>query len=117
MTQQKTDWKTFIARRRLDVQAWLKANGIADHEGLVRKCESLGVTPPDELAELKQPAAPPVEPAAPAVEVVEVEAPTLTEVDNAETLPVEEAPADDRPARRKKKRPTNEAPEAPEESE
>jgi hypothetical protein len=41
-------WDVFVARRKLDVQAWLKRYEIYSYPDLVKRCQYLGIEPPKE---------------------------------------------------------------------
>lgn len=47
MEKAKLDWKTFTARRRLDIYAWLKSKNIKGYAELMTWCASKDMTGPE----------------------------------------------------------------------
>lgn len=46
MEKAKFNWSTFIARRRLNIPAWLEKNKIESYKELLEKCAEMGIEPP-----------------------------------------------------------------------
>lgn len=53
METAKLDWKTFTARRRLNVKLWIKSKGFKKHSDLVEWCKKEEIIPPskDEVSD------------------------------------------------------------------
>jgi len=79
------DWKTYTQRKRLQVDKWIENNNISSYEDVVKKCESIGVTPPEQK------------------EVEQYFVVTVKEVVSAPTETTEESPEPAPPKRGRKK--------------
>jgi hypothetical protein len=87
MEKPNFDWNTFVGRKRLDVAAWFKTNGIVTYEDLQAKCASLGIEPParsvvSSMLKIKKP----VKQEEPKPDKIEVSAPKPEEKEVAEVV-------------------------------
>jgi hypothetical protein len=42
----KTNWKTFVGRRKIVVGEWLHRYGVKNYKQLCEKCKAMGIEPP-----------------------------------------------------------------------